>query len=422
MPDSAVVETARREVREWVAEHWDPEAPLSVWRGLLADSGWGCPTWPHQWFGRDLPPEVRGAVAEELERFGAVGTATVGVGMLLAAPILLTYGSDELKSQLLRRIVTSEDRWCELFSEPGCGSDLASLTTSAQRDGDEWVINGQKVWTTGARQASFALLLARTDWSVPKHQGITCFVLPMRQAGVDVRALRQMNNHATFNEVFLTDARVPHANVIGEVGKGWPVALATLSHERALGAAMTFAQSSVPASGRTAREAAVEESEFLDTYRWYPQRAGRPDLVIEHARAMNVNRDPLVRQDIVRLFALERAAKWTRERGAANQASGKPPGPEASLAKLLGSRIARMASAVHARIAGPNAMLMGPHATFGGIIAEVILSVPAGSIAGGTDEIQRNIIGEKVLGLPREPALDIGVPFNEVRTNERRER
>jgi alkylation response protein AidB-like acyl-CoA dehydrogenase len=340
--------------------------------------------------------------------------------MLLAAPVLFEHGSDDLKSRLLRPIVTSQDRWCELFSEPGCGSDLASLTARAERQGEEWVVSGQKVWTTGALQADYALLLARTDWSVPKHRGITCFVLPMHQPGVEVRKIRQMNNHATFNEVFLTEARLPHANVVGDVGQGWSVALTTLAHERSLGAAMTFDSPSSEVDGRTAREAAVEASEFLDTYRWYPQRAGLPDQVPSYASESRANDDPLVRQRVAGLVALQKVARWNRERGQANQAEGRPPGPEASLAKLCGSEVARTAAGIYAQMAGAKALLNGPGSPLGGMLAEVIVSVPAGSIAGGTDEIQRNIVGERVLGLPRDPAVDKGVAFEEVRTNERR--
>ena len=178
---------------------------------MLADSGWACPSWPQEWYGRG--PAGAGPTAivhEEIADGGAVGPP-VGGGMALAAPTILAHGSDALKRRLLRRILTGEDTWCQLFSEPGSGSDLAGLTTRAELDGDEWVVNGQKVWNTSAHHADSGMLLARTDWDVPKHRGITYFVLPMQQPGVEVRPLRQMNGHASFNEVFLTDARVPAA-------------------------------------------------------------------------------------------------------------------------------------------------------------------------------------------------------------------
>jgi len=199
------------DVRAWLAENWDPELALVEWRARLADSGWGCPSWPAQWFGRGLPVAMEPVVSDELRRAGAVGPA-VGGGMGLAAPTMLATADDDVKGRFLRRIITGEDTWCQLFSEPTNGSDLAGLMTHAVLDGDEWVINGQKVWNTSAHHADFGMLLARTNWDVPKHRGITYFVLPMHQPGVEVRPLKQMNGHASFNEVFLSDARIPASN------------------------------------------------------------------------------------------------------------------------------------------------------------------------------------------------------------------
>src|SRR5579862_1570872 len=223
----------RVEVRDWLAATWDPDRPLAEWRGLLADSGWAAPGWPSEWHGQGLSADLAAVADAERQAFGAVGPP-IGSAMNLAAPTLLAHGSDALKGRLLRRILTGEDKWCQLFSEPGNGSDLAGLTTRAERDGDEWVVTGQKVWTTGARTAAYAMLLARTDWDATKHRGITYFVLPMDQPGVEVRPLRQMNGHASFNEVFMTEARVPPGHVVGEVNAGWGAALTTLAHERGL--------------------------------------------------------------------------------------------------------------------------------------------------------------------------------------------
>jgi alkylation response protein AidB-like acyl-CoA dehydrogenase len=336
--------------------------------------------------------------------------------MSLAAPTILRYGSDDIKSRFLRGIITGEDRWTQLFSEPGNGSDLAGLTTHAVRVGDEWIVNGQKVWNTGAHHADYGLLVARTDWDVPKHAGLSYFVMPMKQRGIEVRPLKQSNGYSSFNEVFMTDARVPDANLVGSVGDGWAVALTTLAHERGLATLRlpTFA-SDVP-QGRTAREATEEATEYFKTYVWYPQRAGRPDLVISQAKAFGVSRDPRIRQGIAELVAFQRAAQWTVQRAAANRKAGQP-GPEGSIAKLCGSEIARKSARLHAMIAGASALTAGGDGPLNGIISEVLISVPAQSIAGGTDEIQRNIIGERVLGLPKEPQVDTKVPFREVRTN-----
>ena len=203
MPDRDAV---RAEVAAWLAAEWDPDRPLRDWRRRLVASGWAAPTWPVEWHGRGLPAWADAVVADELAAAGAVGPA-VGSGTTLAAPTLLAHASDELKRALLEPTLTGEATWCQLFSEPGSGSDLAGLSTRAVRDGDEWVVDGQKLWSTSAHHADYGMLLARTDWDVPKHAGITYFVLPMHQPGVEARPLRQMNGHASFNEVFLTAAR-----------------------------------------------------------------------------------------------------------------------------------------------------------------------------------------------------------------------
>ncbi|MGH8977170.1 MAG: acyl-CoA dehydrogenase family protein, partial [Acidimicrobiia bacterium] len=297
------------------------------------------------------------------------------------------------------------------------GSDLAGLKTRAELVGDEFIVNGQKLWSTSAHRAELGLLLARTDWDVPKHRGITYFVLPMHQSGVLVRPLRQMNGYASFNEIFLTDARVPGDNVVGEPGEGWRVALTTLMHERQFRTAPPVRADG--REGRAVREARAEASAYLETYRWYPQRAGRADLVIELARAMGRNNDAVVRQRISALFARQRAHQWTALRAHAARARGRPPGPEGSLGKLAASDVARAAARVHTLVAGAAGLLTGPDSLHGGVVAEVLVSVPAQSIAGGTDEIQRNIIGERVLGLPKEPNPAADLPFRATPRNPR---
>jgi alkylation response protein AidB-like acyl-CoA dehydrogenase len=371
-----------------------------------------------------LPLGLVGVVNEEFREVGAVGTGA-GAGVSLAANTLLAHGSDELKATYLRPIVTGEHTWCQLFSEPGSGSDLAGLTTRAVRDGDEWVVDGQKVWNTGAHKAQLGMLLARTDWDAPKHRGLTFFVLDMRQPGIEVRPLRQMNGHASFNEVFLTAARVRHDHVVGAVGGGWAAATTTLMHERGMAAAIGQRRGGggrerleAPA-GRTRREADAETAAYRETYRWYPQRAGRIDLVEGQARAHGKVGDPAVRQAYAATLAFEQAARWTAKRARAARAAGKQPGAEGSLGKLSSSVTARAAHGTHTLVVGAHGMLTGPATDAGGLVAEVLVSTPAQSIAGGTDEIQRNILGERVLGLPKEPSVDNDVPFREVRTNTR---
>ena len=413
----AVVEAddVRAEVRGWLEAHWDPDLSLVEWRTRLADAGWACPTWPVRWGGRGLAPALAATVHEEIERAGAVGIPD-GVGMSLAVPTILEHGDDDVKERFLRATVTGELRWCQLFSEPGAGSDLAGLTTRADRDGDQWIVNGQKVWNTSAHHADVGLLLARTDWDVPKHRGITCLIVPMRTPQVEVRPLRQMNGHASFNEVFFSDAPVPAGDVIGEVGAGWPVALTTLAHERRL-APTRFAASASATPGRVAREAAAEAAVAAEPYTWYPQRAGRPDLVVERARQTGMATDPIVRQQVARVLTLVRVAQWTQQRALAARRLGRPPGPEGSLGKLASSNIARASALVHAAMTGADAMLTGSDSPLGGTIAEILVSVPAVSIAGGTDEIQHNILGERILGLPKEPQVDRDLPFRDVPRN-----
>ena len=413
--DSPQASAVRKEVRTWLEANWDPDASLVAWRGKLADSGWGMPTWPAEWFGRDLPQALLPAVEEEFARIGAVGAAKTGI-RILAGATLLEHGSDDQKARFLRRILTGEDTWCQLFSEPGSGSDLAGATTRADFDGERWIVNGQKVWTTSAHHADYGLLLARTDWDVPKHQGLTYFILDMRQDGVDVRQLKQMNGHASFNQVFFTDAAIPPENHVSDIGNGWQVAITTLAHERRGADGLRGQAREHGLQGSIYEEERRETATVMEPYKWYPQRAGRTDLVVERANVTGRIADPVVRQEIAKLLIMTRSAEWAARRARDAQQRGRPQGPEGSLGKLAASNVARQACHVHTLIAGPDAMLTGADGALDGLISEILVSVPAISIAGGTDEIQRNIIAERVLGLPKEPRMDRG-PFREVRRN-----
>jgi alkylation response protein AidB-like acyl-CoA dehydrogenase len=405
----------RAEIRAWLAANWDPELSLVAWRNKLVDSGWGMPHWPEAWYGRGLPLGLVRAVEEEFAHIGAVGVAKSGV-RLLAAATLLEHGTDRQKERFLRRILTGEDTWCQLFSEPGSGSDLAGATTRADLHGDYWLINGQKVWSTSAHHADYGLLLARTDWDAPKHEGLSYFVIDIKQPGVDVQPLKQMNGHASFNQVFFTDAQVPAENLIGRVGEGWKVAMTTLAHERRGADGLNAPSRRGARTGRIYEEERRELETANQPYKWYPQRAGRVDLIIDRAKETGANKDPHVRQEIARLMILAKSAEWTARRARATQQQGRPQGPEGSLGKLAASHVARAAAHVHTLITGAEALLTGAGSPRNGIIAEILVSVPAISIAGGTDEIQRNIIAERVLDLPKEPRFDTG-PFRSVRKN-----
>jgi alkylation response protein AidB-like acyl-CoA dehydrogenase len=411
MNDERLKAAVRKDARQWIQAHWDPTLELTTWRRHLYEATWACPTWPMECGGRGLPDWADDIVKEELAAAGAVGTP-LGSGMDLAAPTILAHGSPAQKHTLLPRIVTGEDTWCQLFSEPGSGSDLAGLTTTAIRDGEIFVVNGQKVWSTSAHHAAFGMLLARTDWDAPKHKGISWMALPMRQQGVEVRPLRQMNRHASFNEVYLSDAVVPVENVVGQLGEGWPIALTTLAHERGF---RSVRRRDFGSGGRALDEAKAEAEAYFATYSWYPQRAGRADLVAEHARAAGRRDDPVSRQAIAGLSALHHAHQWTAARARLNRELGRPPGPEGSIGKLGLSKVAREAAKTHTQLVGPAGMLVGPTSPFEGMIAEVLESVPAQSIAGGTDEIQLNITAERILGLPKEPQAPTAVSFRELK-------
>jgi alkylation response protein AidB-like acyl-CoA dehydrogenase len=408
--------SVRGEVRAWIEANWDANLSLVAWRNLLVDSGWGVPNWPKEWYGHDLPLALMPVVEEEFERLGVVGVARKGSSSLAAATIL-AHGSEAQKEKFLRRILTGEDAWCQLFSEPGSGSDLAGASTRAELNGDHYVINGQKVWNTSAHHADYGILLARTNFDVLKHQGLSYFLLPMRQPGVEVRPLRQMNGHASFNEVFFTDAQVPREFRLESEGDGWKVATTTLMHERRYADSMRREIKPSERPERIYREEAEEAAIALEPYTWYPQRAGRVDLIIERAKATGRHTDPVMRQEIAKLLSMARCAEWTARRARVAQEQGRHPGPEGSLGKLASSYVARAANRVHTMITGTDAMLTGDDSPMDGVIAEVLVSTPAISIAGGTDEIQKNIISERVLKMPKETRIDTDVPFRDVLKN-----
>lgn len=293
-----------------------------------------------------------------------------GISLGMVAPTLEMFGSTHAKETHLTALLRGDELACQLFSEPSAGSDVASLTTRAERDGAEWVVNGQKVWTSCAHLADLGLLLARTNTSVEKHKGLTMFLIDMRQPGVEVRPLRQMNGAASFNEVFFTDARIPDSMRLGEVDQGWSVALATLLNERA----------------------SVSEG-----------NQGSPiDRLIELARQMGTARDPLARQRLADAYIHSRVASLTTDRAMAKVLAGQLPGPELSLSKVaLTNNLTRL-SAVAASVLGPKLIAdAGEWGTYAW--GEFVLTAPGLRLGGGTDEIQKNIIGERVLGLPREP-------------------
>lgn len=376
----------RAEVRAWLAAHWDPGLERGRWLAAVVDAGYAAPRWPRAAFGAELPDDRARVVEDEFARVGAPGSGQDRTN--LWAGTLLTYGTDELRERLLRPLLESRVRMCLLYSEPGAGSDLAGVRTSAVLDADEYVVDGQKVWTSNAAGSDFGMLLARTDPAAPKHRGLSFFFLPMDQPGVEVRPLRQITGESHFNEVFLTGARVPRANLLGAPGQGWRVLQTALAYERiALGE--TNLGASTRANGR-----------------------GETDLV-ELARRHGRTEDVLLRRDLARLTALRSVNRWNNQRAQAQLAQSSPS-PLASLGKLMMSRIVHETGRVQSAIVGQEALLDGPDHPDGDDANFAAMNAYFTSIGGGTDQIQRNIIGERLLGLPREPEVDRDVPFRDV--------
>ena len=407
------------EVRAWLRDNWDPDRTLGEWWERLADSGWAVPTWPEEWFGRGLTGDLAAVVAKEIRDAGAVGPPA-GLGLMLAGPTIVAHGSEEQKRRYLRPIVTGQEAWCQLFSEPGAGSDLASLQCRAVKDGDEWVVNGQKVWTSGAQVADLGMLLARTDVDVPKHRGISYFAIGMDQPGVDVRPLREMTGRALFNEVFLTDARVGDDSLIGGLNNGWMAAMTTLANERAGLGGGGGGGAGLGAPGRKAGMLERRVGDLVSGGGGGGQRAlGARGFATMRKAAETEGRtgDPVIRQALAELYSLEEISRYGVLRTKAAKAAGRGPGPEANTAKLAMSRMTRLCRDLGLEILGAKGMLHGSDAPMGGRLQEMAIFAPAVSIYGGSDEVQKNIIGERVLGLPKEPSDDRTVPFKDLRVS-----
>ncbi|HYU40015.1 MAG TPA: acyl-CoA dehydrogenase family protein [Acidimicrobiia bacterium] len=415
----------RDEVRSWLANNWDPDLTVAEWWDRLCDSGWAMPTWPQEWFGKGLPRELAGVVSAELRAAGAIGPPS-GLGTLLAGPTILVHGTDEQRARYLRPILNGQEAWCQLFSEPGAGSDLASLQCRAERDGDEWIINGQKVWTSGGQTADLGMLVARTNPDAPKHKGITYFAINMNQPGVEVRPLREMTGRSLFSEVFFSDSRAHQSEIIGDLNGGWAVANTTLANERAgLGSGGTGAVGGAM-PGKKARQLERRVGDLVaGRGRDRAERAvaGRQSSILEKlAKDVGRDQDPNIRQRLAEIHILNEIGRITALRVKAAKASGRGPGPEANTAKLLMSRITRLSRDLGLEILGANGMIMGPETPGGGVAQELALFAPAVSIYGGSDEVQKNIIGERVLGLPKEPDADRvkTMPFRELKVGTQR--
>jgi acyl-CoA dehydrogenase len=377
----------RLSVLEGMDDRPEAIALARQWQRKLYDGGWAAITWPAEFGGRGAGPLESIVFGEELGRYEVpVGIFTIGVGMV--GPTIVAHGTKEHQDRYLAPMLRGEEIWCQLWSEPDAGSDLAGLKTRAERDGDDFVINGQKVWTSGAHYCDFGLGVFRTDLDAPKHKGISALIVPMHSPGITIRPLRQINGDAHFNEVFFDDVRVPAANVVGDVNDGWRVARTTMMNERlSAGAMVSMAEAVAPllALAQTAT------------------RNGAPAC-----------RDPVVRQRLARAYTLARLFDLTTARVRTALARNAIPGPEVSVLKLFAAVTGTALADAGIDLLGPGGALWGDDGFEGGRWAEGLLDSFAMHIGGGTDEIQRNIIGETVLGLPREPSLDRDVPFREL--------
>lgn len=350
------------------------------WQRRKAEAGWAAPHWPIEHGGRGLPPLLAGIFAQEERNYDEPGLLfSVGVGM--AGPTIIEWGTDDQRDEHLAATLRADHIWCQLFSEPGAGSDLASLSTRAIRDGDEYVISGQKVWTSAAHYATHGLLLARTDVDVPKHRGITAFILDMTSPGIDVRPLRQIDGAIHFNEVFLDEVRVPAGNVLGGAGNGWAVAMTMLAHERSsIGGQAMFSF----------------------------------DQVLALARSTGDDSDPVTRQRLAELFTRFEILRFMGFRMRTAAARGEPPGPESSVMKLAVSELYSTGCDLMLELQGPGGTLTGDDAPHAGRFQDFFMGQWAPRLGGGTDEVQRNVVAERVLGLPGEPRTDKLVPFREM--------
>ena len=388
----------REEASSWLAENaptddafraLTPLQQAKVWQKQKYDAGWACLGWAPDFGGRGASAIEEVIWRQEESQYDLPANFfLIGQGMI--GPTLMAWASDEDKARFLPPLASGEEVWCQLFSEPAGGSDLAALRTRAERDGDDWVINGQKIWTSGAHYSDYGVIVVRTDPTVPKHKGLSYFYVDMKAPGVEIKPIKQLTGDSDFNEVYFTDVRVSDSQRLGEVGQGWQVSLTTLMNERAaIGG--SFGQMDVSLAMSVAEEVEID---------------GRPAL-----------EDAAVRARIANWYVQEAGLKYTGYRSLTALSRGALPGPENSIGKLVGApKMQAMSSYLMDLLGASGAIADESLAAKAGIIQRAYMGAPGLRIAGGTDEIMANIIAERVLGLPQEPRLDKGIPFNEVPT------
>ncbi len=408
-------EQVQADVETWIAANWSDTVTVGEWWAALAKEGYASAALPVAAGGRGWPGDLAATVLATLAKSNVLGPPG-GLGLLLAAPTIATHGTPEQMGRWVPPILDGTAGWCQLFSEPQAGSDLAGLQTRAERDGDEWIITGQKVWTSTAQTADKAMLIARTDANAPKHRGITYFVIDMVQPGIEVRPLREMTGRAVFNEVFLDGARVPHANIVGELGGGWKVTNTTLGFERA-GVGHGGATFTACLPGSRAGDLDKPAASFVGIKGPITGGAvGRRHLHALRDLATRAGRrnDPVVRQALARVhtdYEILRMMGWK-----AKNVPGSRTGVEASLAKVFNSSAVNNARDAANLLLGPEGQLWESDGV-AGMFQEMTLFSPAPPIYAGSDQVQRNVIGERGLGLPKEPGPASDTPFRELPKN-----
>jgi len=397
--DSKEEATFRNEAREWLVANAPTAADLNglddmgqakLWQKRKADAGWACIRWPKEYGGRGANAMEQVILSQEEAKVKAPNTGFFGIGQGMAAPTMMTWATEDQKKQYLPKLASGENVWCQLFSEPAGGSDLAALRTRGVRDGDEWVVNGQKIWTSGAQYSDFGILVLRTDPNVAKHQGLSYFFLDMKSPGVEIKPIKQISGASGFNEVYFTDVRIPDAQRLGEVGQGWQVALTTLMNERA-------------SIGGGGGGAGFEQ-------------------IMKLAQQLNIDDKPAiedkqVRANLANWYVRQAGLKYTGYRSMTALSRGEIPGPENSIGKLVGAPLTQDLASFAIDLMDQAGILWSPEsAELENIFQSAYMSIPGLRIAGGTDEIMANIIAERVLGLPQDVRVDKGIPFSEVPT------
>jgi acyl-CoA dehydrogenase len=362
------------------------------WRAKRYDAVFGWIFGPPELGGRGLPAAYDRVYSGLEGKFRVPEQTFFGIGLGMVAPTILAHAGDDVKADLLPKLYRGDLVGCQLFSEPGAGSDLASLQTRADRDGDEWIVTGQKVWTSGAQYSDVGEIICRTDPDQPKHKGLTGFMVDMHAPGVEVRPLRQMTGGASFNEVFFNEVRVPDSHRLGDVGLGWTVALTTLMNERA----------SIGAGGGGGG-----------------MGLANVDRLAQMVRHFGLGDDEVTRQELAQLFIQFQVAKYTNQRALDKIKSGQAPGPELSIAKMALTANLQGTTEFVARVLGPRIIAdTGEWGTYSW--GQLLMGVPGMRVAGGTDEVLRNIVGERVLGLPKEPGIDTTSPFKDLKVGTQR--